>query len=90
LAFRNAVGSDNVKGLDKWIDTYKKSSYQELKKICRGLVSGYDAIKNAILTPFSNGLVEGINNKIKAVKRSMYGRASNKLLKIKMLHACTG
>lgn len=90
LAFRNAVGSDNVKGLDKWIDTYKESTYQELEKFCRGLVSDYDAIKNAILTPFSNGLVEGINNKIKAVKRSMYGRASNKLLKIKMLHACTG
>ena len=90
LTFRNAVGSDNVKGLDEWIDTYKESTYQELKKFCRGLVSDYNAIKNAILTPFSNGLVEGINNKIKAVKRSMYGRASNKLLKIKMLHACTG
>ncbi|WP_051508963.1 transposase [Xylanibacter oryzae] len=57
---------------------------------CRGLVSDYDAIKNAIFRPFSNGLVEGINNKIKVVKLSMYGRASNKLLKIKMFHACTG
>ena len=58
--------------------------------VASGVLTDYDAIKNAILTPFSNGLVEGINNKIKAVKRSMYGRASNKLLKIKMLHACTG
>ncbi|HAT61025.1 MAG TPA: hypothetical protein DCS83_00530 [Prevotella sp.] len=75
--------------MDEWIYTYKESIYQELKKLQR-FISDYNAIKNAILTPFNNGLVEGINNKIKAVKRSMYGRASNKLLKIKMLHACTG
>lgn len=89
-AFRAAIGGDNVKTLDEWIDKYKESSLQELKNFCRGIVSDYDAIKNTIVTPYSNGLVEGVNNKIKAIKRSMYGRASTKLLKIKMMYAYTG
>ncbi|MBO5580927.1 MAG: transposase, partial [Bacteroidales bacterium] len=37
-----------------------------------------------------NGPVEGMNNRLKALKRSMYGRAGNRLLMIKMIHAKTG
>lgn len=42
------------------------------------------AIKNAIRYPFTNGPMEGCNNKVKAVKRSMYGRAKDDLLLIKI------
>ena len=42
------------------------------------------AIKNAIRYSISNGPMEGCNNKVKAVKRSMYGRAKDDLLLIKI------
>lgn len=37
-----------------------------------GLKQDNDAVMNAIITDFSNGLVEGTVNKIKLVKRVMY------------------
>jgi len=36
---------------------------------------------------YSNGILEGKVNKLKEVKRSMYGRASHSLLRAKMLLA---
>jgi len=33
-----------------------------------------EAVKNAIRTEFSNGIIEGVINKIKVIKRIMYGR----------------
>ena len=44
-----------------------------------------NAVQNAIATNISNGIVEGYVNKLKAVKRTMYGRASLALLKRKMV-----
>lgn len=44
----------------------------------------FEAINNALKYDISNGIVEGYVNKLKALKRTMYGRASIKLLEIKM------
>ena len=43
------------------------------------------AVRNAITLDTSNGIVEGFVNKLKAVKRVMFGRASLDLLKRKMV-----
>lgn len=43
------------------------------------------AIKNGIIYPYNNGLEEGSVNKIKVIKRIMYGRNSFELLKVKVL-----
>ena len=47
--------------------------------------SDINAVKNAIKYDYSNGLTEGFNNKIKVIKRIMYGRCSFDLLRIKIL-----
>ena len=44
-----------------------------------------DAVKNAIKYKYNNGLAEGSVNKIKVIKRIMYGRNSFELLKAKVL-----
>ena len=44
-----------------------------------------EAIKNAITYQYNNGLAEGSVNKIKVIKRIMYGRNSFELLKSKIL-----
>jgi transposase len=40
----------------------------------------YAAVKASLMTEFSNGPVEGLNNKLKVLKRQMYGRANLELL----------
>ena len=50
-----------------------------------GLKQDYDAVKNAILYDYNNGLAEGSVTKIKLIKRIMYGRNSFQLLRAKVL-----
>ncbi|GAE89404.1 mobile element protein [Acetivibrio straminisolvens JCM 21531] len=44
-----------------------------------------EAVRNAIKYEYSNGLVEGCINKLKVIKRIMYGRCSFETLKTKIL-----
>jgi len=44
-----------------------------------------DAVRNAIEQPWSNGQVEGQINRLKTLKRAMYGRAGVELLRARML-----
>ena len=43
-------------------------------------------IENSVASPLSNGFVEGTNNKLKMVKRTMYGRCSRQLLEAKLMY----
>jgi transposase len=61
-----------------------------LRTFAIGLIKDIDAVKNAIIYPYNNGLAEGLNNKLKALKRGMYGRAGNRLIEIKMVASLTG
>ena len=43
------------------------------------------AVRNAVLEPWSNGQTEGPINKLKTLKRAMYGRAGVELLRARMM-----
>ncbi len=45
----------------------------------------FDAVKNAVEIPWSNGQAEGQINRLKTLKRAMYGRAGPELLLTRML-----
>ena len=45
-----------------------------------------EAVENSVASPLSNGFVEGTNNKLKMVKRTMYGRCSRQLLEAKLMY----
>jgi len=47
--------------------------------------SDYQAVKNALVYAWSNGQVEGQVNRLKLIKRTMYGRAGFDLLRRKVL-----
>lgn len=66
--------------LKKWIEQTLKSECG-LKNFARNLLNDYQAINNAVLTTISNGQVEGQVNRIKNIKRKMYGRAGFQLLR---------
>jgi transposase len=58
----------------------------KLRRFAEGLERDYDAILAAITTSYSNSLAEGHINRLKMIKRQMYGRSSLKLLRIRVLH----
>lgn len=57
----------------------------ELNIFVNGLKSDITAVKNAISLEYNNGLAEGNVNKVKVIKRIMYGRNKFDLLRNKVL-----
>lgn len=83
--FYDTIMGDNVGNLTLWLKAYSQSPLQELRSFAYGIQMDLKAVQNAIALETSNGIVEGYVNKLKAVKRVMYGRASLELLKRKMV-----
>lgn len=48
----------------------------EMKIALKTLTNYHDYVKNTIETPYTNGVLEGINNKIKVIKRIAFGYRS--------------
>jgi transposase len=72
--------------LTGFIEIYQDSPYSKIKSFVNGLTMDIDAVANAVELPYSNGFVEGNNNRLKMIKRMMYGRAKMPLLKTKILY----
>ena len=67
------VGKDENR-LEKWIKKAENMQITELDSFLKLIRSDKEAVKNAIRYQYSNGPTEGHNNKIKVIKRQMYGR----------------
>jgi len=82
-------GCGNIK---RWIAFILRSKHKlpGLKTFARGLSRDIDAVENGIKMKWSNGAVEGHVNRIKSIKRQMYGRASFDLLRKKVILSQTG
>ncbi|MGR3280031.1 ISL3 family transposase, partial [Acaryochloris marina NIES-2412] len=66
--------------LDLWLERAKNSALIPFQRFAKGLLDDYEAVKAALTLEVSNGQVEGQNNRLKMVKRQMYGRAGLDLL----------
>ncbi|MBI3460498.1 transposase, partial [Candidatus Acetothermia bacterium] len=51
-----------------------------------GLRQDYRAVRAAVRLEWSNGQTEGQVNRLKLLKRQMYGRAKFDLLRLRFLH----
>lgn len=89
-SFRKTINGNDPDKLDRWVIEYSANHMKGLASFAKGLEADIIAVKNAIIYDLTNGPVEGMNNRLKALKRSMYGRAGNRLLMIKMIYAKTG
>lgn len=83
--FKNILFSKKPDKLELWLEKAKKLDVIELNSFINLIESDIDAVKNAVIYNFSNGLTEGFNNKTKVIKRQMYGRCSFDLLRLKIL-----
>ena len=68
-----------------WLDKAKALKIPEINSFVEGVRRDYEAVFNAIKFEYNNGLAEGKVNKLKVIKRIMYGRCSFSTLKNKTL-----
>jgi transposase len=73
-------GSDDA--LNRWLDEAENSA---IASFARGLRADQAAVAAALREPWSNGQTEGQINRLKTLKRQMYGRANIDLLKARLV-----
>ncbi|GAA3248263.1 transposase [Nonomuraea helvata] len=69
-----------------WAARAEASPARELRDFLAGLRRDWAAVKAGLTLPYSSGVVEGNVNRIKMIKRIMYGRADPDLLRVRVLH----
>jgi transposase len=84
-AFATILRQHTVDAFDGWLQRTRFSTIRELRIFARGIQRDYAAVKAALELPYSNGMVEGNVNRLKFVKRSMFGRAKFDLLRLRVL-----
>ena len=77
----------SLEQLKSWLEQCANSGIKEMERFANGIQQDLEAVQAAITLPWSNGQVEGQVNKLKLIKRMMYGRANFDLLRKRVLLA---
>jgi transposase len=83
--FKKMIVEHQHSELTAWIDKAAKSAFAALQTFAQGIRQDFDAVQAALQLPWSNGQTEGQVNKLKLIKRTMYGRAKFDLLRKRVL-----
>jgi transposase len=73
--------------LDPWLGAAQAAALTEFRRLAAGLSQDKAAVAASLLYPWSNGQTEGQVNRLKLIKRQMYGRANFDLLRQRVLAA---
>ena len=84
--FLGFIHRRDVNGFDRWLPRAQACEIPELQRFAAGLQADLSAVRAAFSSPWSSGQVEGQINRLKYLKRQMYGRAKLDLLRIRVLH----
>ncbi len=89
--FEKMIKKTSSKGqterLDNWLGTTLTSGVKDFETFVMGLKRERSGVEAALTLPYSNGQTEGQINKLKLIKRQMYGRASFDMLRQRVLGA---
>ena len=85
LQFRAMLRRRRTGRLAQWIATVTSPGFSFLAQLARTLRRDLGAVELAIETPWNNGPIEGQINRLKVIKRQMYGRAGFELLRARVL-----
>jgi transposase len=80
----NRSGQEN---LEEWVRNAEDSPLPELRGFATGLRRDWNAVKAGLTLHWNSGMVEGHVNRIKMIKRQMFGRAKPDLLRKRVLLA---
>jgi transposase len=80
------TGRTGDRDLEAWLAAIEAADGQpELRSFATGIRHDQQAVINGLTLPYSSGKVEGTVNKIKMLKRQMYGRAGFGLLRKRVI-----
>ncbi len=85
--FNEIVRSRQAGQLETWLKAAITSQIPEMKSFVNGVERDKEAVKAALTHEWSQGQVEGQINRLKMIKRGMFGRAKLDLLKARVLKA---
>jgi transposase len=83
--FRDVFQHGKGEALRAWMSRAEHSGIVPLARFAAGLKKDLAAVLAAVETCWSNGQVEGQINRLKSLKRQMYGRAGFELLRARIL-----
>lgn len=84
--FLGMISERDPRQLQLWMRNSLTSSLTPFKTFAAGLHRDRQAVMNALTLPWSNGQVERNINRLKLIKRQMYGRARFALLRVRVLY----
>ena len=84
--FAAMVRKESTLPLDAWLAKAERSAFPDMRHFAAGLRQDQEAVQAALTEAWSNGPVEGHVNRLKTIKRQMYGRAELPLLRARVLH----
>jgi transposase len=85
LGFRTILLRGTPASLRDWMHRARQSGMAALKRFVKNLERDFPAVSAAVTTDWSNGPIEGHINRLKVIKRHMYGRAGVELLRARLL-----
>ena len=80
MTFDCYLREQHSQGFYHWLMKAIGSFLKPFQSFANGLLEDYAAVKVSMMTTISDGPVEGLNNRLKMLKRQMYGRAGLELL----------
>lgn len=83
--FSEMVRSRQAKEFEGWLKESLSCGVKGFETFAMGLRREQPAVEAALTLPYSNGQTEGQVNRLKMIKRQMYGRASFELLRRRFL-----
>jgi transposase len=84
--FRAMIRERLEPNFDDWMEAGQESGIKELENFIKGIKLDRAAVKASLTYEWSQGQVEGQVNRLKMIKRQMYGRAKFDLLRARVLH----
>ena len=85
LGFRTILRVGKLTTLHRWMERARNTGIHALVRFVRTLKQDLRAVEAAVSQRWSNGPVEGQINRLKMLKRQMYGRAGIELLRARLL-----
>jgi transposase len=85
--FKSLIRKQSSGTLQDWLRRAEASPCSEIRHFAEGIRKDERAVDAAVTLPWSNGPVEGHVNRLKTIKRQMYGRAGFGLLKARVVSA---
>ena len=85
-SYRAIFDEKTTESLIKWIKNNINIEIPALSKFAQSIKKDFNAVSNSLIYDYTNGLVEGQVNRLKTIKRMMYGRAKFDLLKQRVLY----